>query len=361
MNADQTMSLKLFFTQLGFYQVKSFELTTKTLPTHHIVLPTEDEKVVVKRVPEDRLSSLTSQQIEQHKFIRSGSYKVHYADRNGRKFFVHSCKRCELNLLNSTDPLPLKHGPTVIPQTRKPADMLCIHQPTGKWFIASHQFYHLHQVLVKGRLNGREGLEGDALKRKLMSGNTLCTNTYRKWSLAVKANGGLKEDGTPVTMEDRLSRLYAHRTEEHSINSVHLYAMLALIVLYNEDPTENNYPRNLSGLAVDAWDIPCTAQEIRETWGMGKVNSSLPSLQWLNTLRRRSEESRQEKRLNLKVHQRYTHCISEFPPLPQKPKAKSTTESLPDGSRLRSYQLYPPTTQVQTTGYGYEYPVYHSN
>lgn len=355
MNATQAMKLKLFLTELSFHSAKSFELSGR-LPVYSLVHLSENGTVLVKQVREDQLSSLSPRQIAQHLLVRAASYKVYYGPHG---HYVHSSKRCELNLLDSTEPLPLRHGLTIVPQTKKPSDLLCIHRPTGKWFISSHQFYHLWQVVVKGRLNGRDGLEGDALKRKLMSGNTLCTNTYRKWSLAVKANGGLKEDGTPVTMQDREDRLYAQRTEKHSIENVHLYAMIALLVLYNEDPTESNYPRNLSGLAVDAWDIPCTSGDIRYTWGMGEARTGLPSLQWLNTLRRRAEPETRPTGRALKVHQSYKVCVSEFPPLPQKAKSREARDEprLEDSRLARSYQLYPPTSQVQTTGYGYEYTV----
>lgn len=117
------------------------------------------------------------------------------------------------------------------------------------WFICSEQFLHLCNLLFSE--------EPQTLKEfdRVMSGNRLMSNTYRKWSLS-SANF-LKS--LSLDNEERMERFYHLRHETIAKKYVHVYAAIAMICRYSERPNENNVPNNKNLQPEDKitkWDLP---------------------------------------------------------------------------------------------------------
>ncbi len=131
------------------------------------------------------------------------------------------------------------------------------------WFTCSDQFLHAwtaimygeHETLEKLVTSDRVVDHEAEIRRKLMKGNKLCTNSFLKWQHA-------NEDNGVVPHSDELKlRFYVLRTEQCAIDYVHVYAALVLIVRYRELPNESNVPTNIDGpaekhLPMKKWDLP---------------------------------------------------------------------------------------------------------
>ena len=108
------------------------------------------------------------------------------------------------------------------------------------WFVCSEQFfrawtlimYDNHEVFPK--IYGR----ADQMRKRMLSGNRLNTNSYLKWLL------GCIHSGVQVTEQEMIQHFYSQRTEYISKFTVHTYTSLALLVRYGELPRENNIPNN---------------------------------------------------------------------------------------------------------------------
>jgi hypothetical protein len=139
------------------------------------------------------------------------------------------------------------------------------------WFVCSEQFFRFWTLIMlnyhssydkiiekpRGGKDSRRFTAADelALKRKVMAGNHLMTNGYRKWMLSCAQDrvGGRSVE----SVEDEIQkRFWVHRTE-CAANWVHYYAALILIVRYKEMPCDHNVPNNLnSGPFMTEWDLP---------------------------------------------------------------------------------------------------------
>lgn len=110
------------------------------------------------------------------------------------------------------------------------------------WFICSEQFYLLWKVIM-----GRTKIA----RKKLMSGNRLNTNSFRKWMLACKTYG------VEMRFEDAYNRYWKYRFERCAIEHVHIYSAIALMVIYGELPNKKNIPINhANGPVMRYWDLP---------------------------------------------------------------------------------------------------------
>lgn len=125
------------------------------------------------------------------------------------------------------------------------------------WFICSEQFYRTWTILMYGTSNLKyiefKFSDNYDLKKKLFSGNRLCTSNYKKFLIRCK------NTGIEPTEEERTKRFYRLRTEPMSQEYIHFYAALVLMLYYNEAPNINNIPKNLdlypSGNLAH-WDLP---------------------------------------------------------------------------------------------------------
>lgn len=141
----------------------------------------------------------------------------------------------------------------------RPKDLVCgildktKNKPTFyKWFICSEQFYRMWTIIMCGTVDFKVNDKED-LKRKLMTGNRLCGASYKKFLLRCKTSGI-----TP-TEEDLSKRFQVLRTERISIEWIHVYAAVVLMVYYQELPNVNNIPKNLDRYPpknVESWDLP---------------------------------------------------------------------------------------------------------
>jgi hypothetical protein len=132
------------------------------------------------------------------------------------------------------------------------------------WFICSEQFlrmwtaimYSDHQIFHTSNFVpssvDKEDFE-NKLYNRLMSGNRLCTNSFRKWIMI------LGEDS-----QETQELFQVLRTEKISIQWCHVYAALVLIARYGElptsDPKEHNIPFTHDGIGyrpmTHEWDLP---------------------------------------------------------------------------------------------------------
>jgi hypothetical protein len=84
-----------------------------------------------------------------------------------------------------------------------------------------------------------------------MSGNTIITNSYRKWLLACVHNNIAPD---PVEAKKRFYKLHV---EEAANSFCHVYAFLVLALRYRELPCAYNIPNNIDGSPqVRDWDLP---------------------------------------------------------------------------------------------------------
>lgn len=124
----------------------------------------------------------------------------------------------------------------------------------SQWFICSDQFLHAWTAILYPECVSLRRYEDDddaKVRRYLMSGNRLCTNSYLKYM------AGAHDSGVAVPLEERRKRFYVLRTEETSITHVHIYAALVLMIRYHELPSEHNVPNNLNGdPKLKGWSLP---------------------------------------------------------------------------------------------------------
>lgn len=121
------------------------------------------------------------------------------------------------------------------------------------WFICSEQFFHAWtSIIYKDHESISKDFDDDAkIRRYLMSGNRLCTNSFLKWKLACEQS---MVDSNKDELEKRFYRL---RTESISKRWVHVYAALVLILRYKELPSKDNVPNNLDkGPKMTQWSLP---------------------------------------------------------------------------------------------------------
>ena len=133
------------------------------------------------------------------------------------------------------------------------------------WFTCSDQFLHAwtairyaeHETLDKlvtrpaiDFIEGRADHESE-VRKALLKGNKLCTNSYRKW---MRANN---ECGVAFDQAEAEKRYYSLRCERNAVDWVHVYAALTLILRYREVPNQSNIPSVLDGGATPkSWDLP---------------------------------------------------------------------------------------------------------
>ena len=120
-----------------------------------------------------------------------------------------------------------------------------------KWFVASEQFLRMWTAIMYERHDALEKMVGDLseeemekrIRDKLMSGNRLCTNSYRKKILS----------GIDVTEED----YWCYRNEPDFVKYTHIYACIVLMCRYGELPNSNNIPQNKDDKnKMEFWDLP---------------------------------------------------------------------------------------------------------
>lgn len=230
----------------------------------------------------EEIAALTPKEIEQYvefryrKFnILTYGHAVREDEFDGSAFQAHS------NNLGVFNPITLQwsrdreviRSALIVPPREN--DLVCgIVDPARRnsfkyWFVCSEQFlrfwtavmFEEHESFdVKCRPNPNLSSEEQFLERLLrirkwlMSGNRLCTNSFRKWALS---------EGVDTSNEEEVAkRLYRLRTEELSHMNVHIYAALVLLIRYGELPTDANVPQNIDGPnkitqpKMKHWDLP---------------------------------------------------------------------------------------------------------
>jgi len=119
-----------------------------------------------------------------------------------------------------------------------------------EWFICSEQALRAWTMIMYD--NHKTFMDEPKLRRKMMSGNRLCTNTHLKWEEVHRQNN--------VSIDEEESKkTYFHlRTEFTSTGWVHIYAALVLMARYEELPTDENIPQNLApnSLQMKEWNLP---------------------------------------------------------------------------------------------------------
>lgn len=122
------------------------------------------------------------------------------------------------------------------------------------WFVCSEQFfrtwtaihYEEHESLSKKCGNGEA-----QIKRHLMSGNRLSTNSTLKLIL------GARQSNVKVDQEEIAKKFFRVRTEPASRYWVHVYSFLVMSIRYLEYPTDVNVPNNLDNTPkMTKWDLP---------------------------------------------------------------------------------------------------------
>jgi len=121
------------------------------------------------------------------------------------------------------------------------------------WFTCSEQFLHTWTAILYETHVALDkfGVTESEIRHTLMRGNKTCTNSYRKWLLANRA------DAAGINLTEAMKRFYILRTERASRDYVHVYAALILLIRYCELPCESNLPANLDGGPTPTkWDLP---------------------------------------------------------------------------------------------------------
>lgn len=123
-----------------------------------------------------------------------------------------------------------------------------------KWMICSEQFFRAWTAIKypdHESLSKKVGDDDQKIRRYLMSGNRLCTNSYFKWRL------GMADQELVPTIEEQRTRMYVLRTEPTSRDYVHVYAALVLLIRYGELPDDTNVPNNLNDdPKIKKWNLP---------------------------------------------------------------------------------------------------------
>ena len=131
----------------------------------------------------------------------------------------------------------------------------------SRWFICSEQFFHMWTAIMEPESESlfpmpktppSEEDREKIIRRHLMSGNRLCTNSFLKYQL------GCQQSGMSFPLEEMVKRYYHLRTESPSIKYVHLYAAAVLMVRYGETPSDKNVPNNLDRFSpkLKEWSLP---------------------------------------------------------------------------------------------------------
>nr|QBK85795.1 MAG: uncharacterized protein LCMAC101_03900 [Marseillevirus LCMAC101] len=128
-----------------------------------------------------------------------------------------------------------------------PGDLICGWVDPGKngrdpeyvnWFTCSEQFLRCWTLIMYDNHETFRKVFGKDMRKRMMSGNRLNTNSYLKWLL------GCLQSGVEVTEQEMLAHFYVQRTEFNSRCTVHTYTALALLVRCGELPREDNIPNN---------------------------------------------------------------------------------------------------------------------
>ena len=108
------------------------------------------------------------------------------------------------------------------------------------WFVCSEQFFRAWTLVMYGDHETFRKIYGkpEQMRKRMLSGNRLNTNSYLKWLL------GCLQSGVKVTEQELLDHFYIQRTEYISKYTVHTYTSLSLLVRYGELPQESNIPNN---------------------------------------------------------------------------------------------------------------------
>ncbi len=126
----------------------------------------------------------------------------------------------------------------------------------ARWFMCSEQFlrawtlimFDTHETFDKKIKNGDETV----LKRWILSGNRLNTNSYLKW---INAH---KQSCKKIDLREQKKRYHPIKTEHLSERYVHVYSAVVLMARYGEIPNNQNVPRNNddSGIYCRKWSLP---------------------------------------------------------------------------------------------------------
>ncbi len=179
-----------------------------------------------------------------------------------KQLFASSFRECDIDPVTLS--LIAKQSATAIPHK---GDLICgVAKPAtaddrlpffSQWFVCSEQFLRAYTMImyVEHTSFAAYGDDETQLRRKMFSGNRLCSNSYRKWALTRQMNGALID---PIEMR---KRFYHQHHEEASKKYPHLWAALVLIARYGEMPTSSgtsNVPQNLGpgDLECLEWLIP---------------------------------------------------------------------------------------------------------
>lgn len=150
----------------------------------------------------------------------------------------------------------------VLPRSRDLVAMVVnkFQSKAEKWFVCSDQFlrawtainYKIHPSLpFKGR-------EPEKMKKRLMTGNLLMSNSWLKWTY------GHHHNDLDIDIEESRKRMWVKRCEAESAEYVHVLCALVLILRYGEVPTphtpvpNNALPTNGSKGTpmMTKWDLP---------------------------------------------------------------------------------------------------------
>lgn len=226
----------------------------------------------------EEIAKLTPQEIEQYVQYRYRKFTAYTGGAAVREDMHDGCSfTCSSNNLGVFNPITLEwsraraniRSASIVPP--RVGDLVCGVVDSDKpnvlkhWFVCSEQFlrfwtavmfedHETFDVKCRSRVVLTEEERFAKIKRWLMSGNRLCTNSFRKWVLS--------EGADPTNGPEIAKRLFVLRTEDWSHMSVHIYAALVLIIRYAELPTDANVPQNLDGpngkveLKMKHWDLP---------------------------------------------------------------------------------------------------------
>lgn len=265
-----------------FRRVRSINASIDDLVEVRYYTYDDGATVEYELVPPEGIAKLTAQEIEQYiefryrKFtILTHNKAVREDEWDGVAFQAHSNNLGVFNPITrewSRDREHIRSASIVPPRE---GDLVCGIVDKEKrnsfkyWFVCSEQFLRFwtsvmfedHESFdVKCRPNpnlSEVEQYSDRLMRIrkwLMSGNRLCTNSFRKWVLS---------EGVDTSNADEVAkRLYRLRTEDWSHMNVHIYAALVLLIRYGELPNDNNVPQNIDGPngkpqpKMKHWDLP---------------------------------------------------------------------------------------------------------
>lgn len=120
------------------------------------------------------------------------------------------------------------------------------------WFICSDQFLRAWTMIMYDEHSSFPYSSTEPkLRRKMMSGNRLNTNSYLKW---VKA---CEENNIEIDAKEASDRYFVLRTERTSTQYVHVYSAMVLLARYATLPSSDNVPINLGeGYVMKLWNLP---------------------------------------------------------------------------------------------------------